>query len=148
MPNNWQAIFGGGSAWAFDEERGRYYLHNFAREQPDLDWWNPDVHAEFDRILRFWLDRGVAGFRIDVAHGLIKDRELRDDLPATEDDDPHTRAMGIRRVFSMNRPETHEILRDWRRLADGYDPPRVLVGEAYVLDTAAWARTTGLARMS
>ncbi len=143
VPNNWQAIFGGGSAWALDDERGRYYLHNFARQQPDLDWWNPEVRAEFDRILHFWLDRGVAGFRIDVAHGLIKDRELRDDVPATEDDDPHTRALGVRRVFSMNRPETHEILRDWRRLADGYDPPRVLVGEAYVLDTAAWATYYG-----
>ena len=80
VPNNWQAIFGGGSAWELDETRGRYYLHNFAKEQPDLDWWNPEVRAEFERILRFWLERGVAGFRIDVAHGLVKDRELRDDV--------------------------------------------------------------------
>jgi len=143
IPNNWRAIFGGGSAWALDPERGRYYLHNFAPEQPDLDWWNPEVHAEFERILRFWLDRGVAGFRIDVAQALIKDRELRDDPPATDEDDPDTRAHGLRQVYSMNRPETHEILRDWRRLADEYDPPRVLVGETYVLDVAAWARYYG-----
>jgi alpha-glucosidase len=143
IPNNWQAVFGGGSAWTLDPERGRYYLHNFAREQPDLDWWNPEVRAEFERILRFWFDRGVAGVRIDVAQALIKDRELRDDVPATEEDDPHTRRHGMRRVYSMNRPETHEILRSWRRLADAYRPPRILVGEAYVLDVEAWARYYG-----
>ncbi len=134
IPNNWRALFGGGSAWTLDPERGRYYLHNFAREQPDLDWWNPDVRAEFERILRFWFDRGVAGFRIDVANALIKDRELRDE-PETSN--------GLGRVYSMNRPETHEIVRDWRRLADSYGPPRVLVGEAYVLDIPAWARFYG-----
>jgi alpha-glucosidase len=143
VPNNWRALFGGGSAWTLDPERARYYLHNFAREQPDLDWWNPEVPEEFERILRFWFDRGVAGFRIDVAHALIKDRELRDDVPATEEDDPHTRALGIRRIHSMNRPETHEILRAWRRIADSYEPPRVLVGEVYVLDVATWARYYG-----
>src|ERR671925_1873520 len=130
VPNNWRAAFGGGSAWTLDPERGRYYLHNFAREQPDLDWWNPEVRAEFERILHFWLARGVAGFRIDVAHGLIKDRELRDDPPGAK-------------VYSMNRPETHEIFRAWRRLADSYEPPRVLVGEVYVLDVPAWARYYG-----
>ncbi len=131
VPNNWRAIFGGGSAWELDGERGRFYLHNFAREQPDLDWWNPDVREEFERILRVWFDRGIAGFRIDVAHALIKDKELRDE-PSPED-----------RVFSMNRPETHQILREWRTLADSYDPPRVLVGEAYVLDVERWARYHG-----
>jgi alpha-glucosidase len=134
IPNNWRALFGGGSAWALDPERGRYYLHNFAREQPDLDWWNPDVRTEFERILRFWFDRGVAGVRIDVAHALIKDRELRDE--------PETGSR-LSPVFSMNRPETHEILQSWRALADAYEPPRVLVGEAYVLDIPAWARYYG-----
>jgi len=143
VPNNWRALFGGGSAWTLDPESGRYYLHNFAREQPDLDWWSPEVREEFERILRFWFDRGVAGFRIDVAHALIKDRELRDDVPATEEDDPHTRELGIRRVHSMNRPETHEIFRTWRRIAESYEPPRVLVGEVYVLDVPAWARYYG-----
>ena len=130
VPNNWQAIFGGGSAWEFDEARGRYYLHNFAKQQPDLDWWNPEVRAEFERILRFWFDRGIAGFRIDVAHRLVKDRELRDDV-------------GSERVHSMNRPETHEVYREWRRLADAYDPPRVLLGEVYVLDIPAWSAYYG-----
>jgi alpha-glucosidase len=126
VPNNWQAIFGGGSAWALDPTRGRYYLHNFAKEQPDLDWWNPEVRAEFEHILRFWLDRGIAGFRIDVAHGLVKDRKLRDEV-------------GSDRIHSMNRPETHEVYRSWRRLADAYEPPRVLLGEVYVLDIPTWA---------
>jgi alpha-glucosidase len=130
IPNNWESIFGGGPAWAFDEERGRYYLHNFAAEQPDLDWWNPDVHEEFERILRFWFDRGVDGFRIDVAHALIKDEALRDD--------PWLPGLGLKRFYSMNRPETHEILRRWRSLVERYVPPRVLVGEAYVLDVDEW----------
>ncbi len=130
VPNNWRPIFGGGSAWELDNERGRYYLHNFAKEQPDLDWWNPEVRAEFERILRFWFDRGIAGFRIDVAHGLVKDRELRDDV-------------GDRRDHSMNRPETHEIYRNWHRLADSFEPPRVLLGEVYVLDIPAWATYYG-----
>ena len=84
------------------------------------------MRAEFERILAFWLRRGIAGFRIDVAHGLFKDRELRDE-PEAE------------RVYSMNRPETHEVYRDWRRLADSFEPPRVLLGEVYVLDIPAWA---------
>jgi alpha-glucosidase len=143
IPNNWRAHFGGGSAWELDAGRGRYYLHTFAREQPDLDWRSRDVRREFERILRFWFDRGVAGVRIDVAHGLIKDLDLRDDPPATVDDHPRIRASGFRRVHSMNRPETHEILRDWRRLADTYEPRRVLVGEAYVLELDAWAAYYG-----
>ena len=135
IPNNWRSIFGDGPAWSLDPERGRYYLHNFAAEQPDLDWWNPDLRKEFDRILRFWLDRGVAGFRIDVAHALIHDRDLRDD--------PIIPGLGLRRVYSMHRPETHEILQTWRSLADGYDPPRVLLGEAYSLEVDDWVRYYG-----
>ncbi len=134
VPNNWRAAFGGGSAWTLDEQTGRYYLHNFGAGQPDLNWWSSDVRAEFERILRFWFDRGIAGFRIDVAHGLIHDRELRDDPPATADDQPSVQRIGLKRVYSMNRPEVHEVLRSWRRLAEGYEPPRILLGEAYVLD--------------
>src|SRR5918911_523045 len=104
--------------------------HPWFRERPELYWWSPEVRAEFERILRFWFDRGVAGFRIDVAHGLVKDRELRDDPSGA-------------RVYSMNRPETHEIFRAWRRIADSYEPPRVLVGEVYVLDVPVWASYYG-----
>ena len=135
VPNNWESIFGGGSAWTRDDERDRYYLHNFAPEQPDVDWWNPDVRTEFERILRFWFDRGVAGFRIDVAHALIKDAELRDD--------PVIPGLGMRRRYSMYRPETHEILREWHALAKEYAPPRLLLGEAYSLEFEEWASYYG-----
>ena len=143
IPNNWRASFGGGSAWTLDPERGRYYLHNFAPEQPDLDWWNPEVRREFETILRFWFDRGVAGFRIDVANALVKDRELRDNPPATELDDPWSRRRGFMPLYNANRPEVHEIYREWRALADAYNPPRVLVGEAWVWDFAHWAAFFG-----
>src|SRR5919201_2036949 len=137
IPNNWRAGFGGGSAWTWDDERRAYYLHQFAEQQPDLDWWNPAVRAEFERILRFWFDRGVAGFRIDVAHALIHDRDLRDDII-----DPKHR-FGVRRVHSQNQPETPEILPSLLALADGYEPPRIFIGEAYVLELPRWATYYG-----
>ena len=139
-PNNWRSSFGG-PAWTWDERIGRYYLHNFLAEQPDLNWWNPAVVEAFDDILRFWLDRGVAGFRIDVAHALIKDRELRDDSPALETDDPMVRRHGLRSDFSMNRPETHQVLRRWRRLSE--PAQGVLLGETWVMDLEALARFYG-----
>ena len=86
----------------------------------------------FDEIFRFWSDRGVAGFRIDVCNVIIKDAELRDNPPATEDDDFETQMFGQRSVYNANRPEVHEVIRRWRRLADGYDEPRLLIGETPV----------------
>jgi alpha-glucosidase len=115
IPNDWRSVFTGDSAWEYDARRKRYYLHQFAPQQPDLDWWNDDVRAEFERILRFWFERGVAGFRIDVAHGLIKDSELRD---------------GVR--FMRDRPETQEIFRQWQAIAREYEPKPTLMGETYV----------------
>jgi alpha-glucosidase len=129
-PNNWKSIFGG-SAWTLDEASGQFYLHNFLDEQPDLNWWNEDVRAEFDDILRFWFDRGVAGFRIDVSHAIIKDRELRDDLPVGPDDHWRLQEFGVKKVHSMNRPEVHDVLRRWREVAN---PDHILVGETYVLE--------------
>jgi alpha-glucosidase len=121
-PNNWRSTFGGGSAWTLDERTGQYYLHNFLPEQPDLNWWNEDVRAAFDDILRFWLDRGVAGFRIDVAHGIVKDRELRDNPdPAIS-------------TYNANRDDVHEVFRRWRRIVDEYEPARVLLGETWVME--------------
>src|SRR5436190_10740725 len=105
-PNNWLSPFGG-PAWTFDEGTGQWYLHNFLPEQPDLNWWNKEVRSEFEDILRFWLDRGVAGFRVDAAHTLGKDRELRDNPPTTEADHPRIRRLGQRPVYNMNRPEVH-----------------------------------------
>jgi alpha-glucosidase len=139
-PNNWRSVFGG-PAWTRDEDSGLWYLHNFAPGQPDLDWWNEDVRAEFDDILRFWLDRGIAGFRIDVAHGIVKDRELRDNPAATDDDIEEYRWMGQRPTFSMNRPEVHDVLRRWRSVSDAYDG--VLIGETWVHDVETLARFYG-----
>ncbi len=141
-PNNWRSAFGG-PAWTLDTRTGQYYLHNFLPEQPDLNWWNEEVRTAFDEILRFWFDRGIAGFRIDVAHGIVKDRELRDNPPAAEADDEHTRRVGQRPVYSMNRPEVHDVLRRWRQLAERYDPPRVLVGETWVSELDRWAAFYG-----
>jgi alpha-glucosidase len=132
-PNNWQSNFGG-PAWSLHEPTGQYYLHNFLPEQPDLNWWNEDVRGAFDDVLRFWYERGVAGFRIDVCHAIIKDAELRDDPAATPDDHPLIQEKGWKQVFSMNRPEVHDVLRRWRAISSGQEPERILVGETYVLD--------------
>jgi alpha-glucosidase len=118
VPNNWTSIFTGGSAWRLDESRHRYYLHQFTPQQPDLDWWNPDVREEFERILRFWFDRGIGGFRIDVAHSLIKDAELRDQDP-------------VERERTSNQPAVHEIYRRWRAICDEYAREPILMGETY-----------------
>jgi alpha-glucosidase len=130
-PNNWVSSFGG-PAWTLDPATGQYYLHNHLAAQPDLNWWNEDVRTAFDDVLRFWFDRGVSGFRIDVCNIIVKDRLLRDNPPATEDDDFDAQLFGQRPVYNGNRPEVHEVLRRWRRLADSYDPPRALIGETPV----------------
>jgi alpha-glucosidase len=138
-PNNWLDATGA-SAWTLDESSGQYYLHNFLANQPDLNWWNDEVHAEFEEILRFWFDRGIAGFRIDVAHSLYHDRQLGDDPPAPVG--PGAR-FGLAPEHSMNRPETHQIYRAWRKVADGYQPTRALLGETWVLDVERMARFYG-----
>ena len=142
-PNNWRSVFDLGPSWTLDAERGRYYLHTFARGQPDLNWRNPEVHTEFDRILRFWLDRGIAGFRLDVVNVLYKDPELRDDPPARPEDHPLLRELGMRRVNSMNQPEIHDLLQEWRALCEEYEPERILVGEIYAFDVPHWASYYG-----
>jgi len=140
--NNWTSAFGG-PAWTFDEEVGKYYLHNFAPEQPDLNWWNQEVRDEFDRILRFWFDRGIAGFRIDVANGLIKDEQLRDNPPIEPGDPPRLRRFGQRPIYNRGRPEVHDVFTRWRQIAEEYDPPRLLIGETWVQEPAEWASFYG-----
>jgi alpha-glucosidase len=141
-PNNWLSAFGG-PAWTLDPASGQCYLHNFLPQQPDLNWWNHEVRDAFDKILRFWFDRGIAGFRIDVAHMIVKDAELRDNPPATEADHPIVRAHGQRSVYNANRPELHQVLRRWREIADGCQPGRVLLGETWVLDLPTLASFYG-----
>ena len=106
-PNGWTSAFGG-PAWTLDEATGDYYLHFFAPEQPDLDWHNEDVQAEFEHILRFWLDRGVDGFRIDVAHALFKAQDLREMV------EPVPRPDFGDWLSALMQPELHPLYRRWR----------------------------------
>jgi alpha-glucosidase len=125
-PNDWESLFGG-SAWAPAGD-GQWYLHLFAAEQPDLNWENEEVRADFGDTLRFWADRGVDGFRIDVAHGLRKDiSELH--LPWGEIADL-MREDGSHPLW--DRDDVHQIYADWRRIFNSYDPPRYAVAEADV----------------
>lgn len=141
-PNNWVSMFGG-PAWTFDEQTGQCYLHNFTPGQPDLNWWCEDVRVEFDDILRFWLDRGADGFRLDVCQAIVKDRELRDNPPADETDRKNVRLRGQKPYYCMNRPEVHDVLRRWRRLCEGYDHKPILLGETNTHDLGALARYYG-----
>ncbi len=125
-PNNWRSHFGG-PAWTRVED-GTWYLHLFDPGQPDLDWTNPEVHAEFESILRFWFDRGVDGFRIDVAHGLVKDPDLPD-LADTSDFSGLTYLPGAH-PFADREPVL-AIYESWRRLADSYPGQRMFVAEAW-----------------
>jgi alpha-glucosidase len=120
-PNDWVSDFPAvGGAWTLDETTGQYYLHSFMREQPDLDWDNPEVRAAMHDTLRFWLDRGVDGFRIDVTHKLGKDPELRNDG-------------GDGRPHSQDWPTTHDRIREIRQVIDEYRD-RMIVGEVYLFD--------------
>ncbi len=139
-PNNW-LDFTGRPAWQWHES-GQYYLHNFLPGQPDLNWWEPAVHREFREILEFWFERGVAGFRIDVANGLYKDAELRDNPPAVGTG-PLAGGYGLQAVYNLNRPETHGVYRDWRKIAEGYSPARLLLGETWVPDAEQLAAYYG-----
>jgi alpha-glucosidase len=129
-PNNWLSNFGG-SAWEWDEATGQFYYHAFLREQPDLNWRNPDVQTAMLDVLRFWLDRGVDGFRVDVIWGLVKDEQLRDNPPNPDYNPslpPHYEQLA---TYSADRPEVHEIIRRMRALLDSY-PDRMMVGEIYL----------------
>ena len=140
-PNNWLDA-SGESAWTLEPGTGQYFLHNFLPSQPDLNWWNPAVHDAFEEILRFWFDRGVAGFRIDVAHGLYKDAELRDNPPMLPGQ-LIGGAAGQEQRYSANRPETHGVFRKWRKLSEQYQPPKLLLGETCVPDAERLAHYYG-----
>ncbi|MEU3554419.1 glycoside hydrolase family 13 protein [Streptomyces fragilis] len=131
-PSDWHSVFGG-SAWERVPD-GQWYLHLFAPEQPDLNWDNEEVRADFRTTLRFWSDRGVDGFRVDVAHALAKDltEPLRDlgDLAAGGDEALEGMAPGEHPLY--DRDEVHEVYRDWRKILDSYSPPRMAVAEAWV----------------
>jgi alpha-glucosidase len=135
-PNNWKAAFGG-PAWSRDEETGRWYLHTFYSEQPDLDWRNPEVVAAMQGVVRFWLDRGVDGFRVDALNVVVKDEQLRDDPPASGAFPLPLvgEAAELDHVYSGNRPEVVGVLKALREAAG----ESLLVGEVY-LPTAQYPR--------
>ena len=149
-PNNWESVFGG-PAWTRttnpDGTPGQWYLHLFDVTQPDFDWANPEVQEEFRGILRFWLDRGVGGFRVDVAHGLVKTDGLPDHVPAvTGPDGTPADSMGGDEddVPYWGQDGVHEIYRDWHRVLAEYDGDRALCAEAWlptVERTAEWVRS-------
>ena len=129
-PNNWLSDFGG-SAWELDPATGQYYYHAFLARQPDLNWRNDEVRAAIHDVMRFWLARGVDGFRVDVIWHLIKDAEFRDnpENPAfVADRPPHERLMPL---YTADRPEVHDVIAGLRRVVDAFDD-RVLIGEIYL----------------
>ncbi|MGW0468179.1 glycoside hydrolase family 13 protein [Streptomyces sp. NPDC003027] len=123
-PNDWESVFGG-PAWTRVAD-GSWYLHLFAPEQPDLNWENAEVRAEFDSVFRFWLDLGVDGFRIDVAHGMVKAEGLPDIGHGRQ-----ARLIGTQRLPFFDQDGVHEIHRGWRRLLESYGPDRIGVAEAW-----------------
>ena len=124
-PTDWESLFGG-SAWERVAD-GQWYLHYFAVEQPDLNWAHREVRDDFVRTLRFWSDRGVDGFRIDVAHMLTKD--LTEPLPSQAELDALPRDG---QHPTVDRDDVHEVYAEWRAVFDSYDPPRTAVAEAWV----------------
>ncbi|MBZ2195267.1 glycoside hydrolase family 13 protein [Occultella gossypii] len=143
-PNNWRSVFGG-PAWTrvtdADGTPGQWYLHLFDVHQPDLNWENEEVRAEFEAILRFWLDRGVDGFRVDVAHGLVKDQGFEDWAGHAEmiaGDDAGEEGVGPAPMW--DQPGVHEIYRRWHEVLASYDGDRALVAEAWADTDEAMAR--------
>ncbi len=130
-PNNWLATFGGG-AWEWDEETEQYYYHAYLKEQPDLNWRNPEVRGAMYDVLRFWLDRGADGFRVDALRQLVKDERFRDNPPNPDHRPGDSPYDALLPVYSTDRPEVHGIVREMRGVLDEYGEDRLLIGELYL----------------
>ena len=143
-PNNWISMFAG-SAWAWDEATEEFYLHTFLKEQPDLNWRNPETRAAMFDIARFWLDRGVDGFRIDVAPMVMKDPELRDNPPNPSSAEAHRLGAWAQQLHVNDHahPDMHELYREFRRILDSYPGDRVSIGELHHPDYDTWAKYYG-----
>ena len=129
-PNNWLSVFGG-SGWEWDEQTQQYYYHAFLKEQPDLNWRNPEVQKAMFDVMRFWLDKGVDGFRVDVMWHMIKDAQFRDN-PVNPTYQPHMATYEqLLPVYSTDQPEVHQIVQDMRRLLNNYHE-RMMIGEIYL----------------
>jgi alpha-glucosidase len=134
-PNNWISDFGG-SAWEWDEATGQYYYHAFLKEQPDLNWRNPEVRAAMMQVLRFWFERGIDGFRIDVLWHMIKHQDFPDNPKNEEWREGWPEFATVHQLYSTDQPEVHDIAAEMRTIADRYgakeDQGRVLIGEIYL----------------
>lgn len=147
LPNNWLSLFGG-KAWEYDDKTGQYYLHIFLKEQPDLNWRNPEVKAAMLGVLRFWLERGVDGFRLDVAHFIMKDPDLRDNPPNPDirkAEHPAGEYPSQLHIHDIAHPDVHGVFREIRQLLDSYsqERPRYSVGEIHLFDWQKWAKYYG-----
>lgn len=145
-PNNWCASFGG-KAWEWDEATSQYYLHSFLPQQPDVNWRSPELKAAMWDVVRYWLDMGVDGFRLDVVNWFLKDAELRDNPTKWLGARPYDRQ---RHLYDRDRPETVEVMKELRQVVDAY-PARMTVGEVYreppgspALAASYYARGEGL----
>ncbi len=129
VPNNWLSHFGG-PAWTFDEKTGQYYMHQFVKQQPELNFRNPEVLAEILNVMRFWLDKGVDGFRVDVISKMMKDPLFRDEPldPAWNGVRPF---LSLQHIYTSNLEDVHPIIQEMRRVLDAYDD-RMMVGEIYL----------------
>jgi alpha-glucosidase len=130
VPNNWISNFGG-PAWEWDEATSQYYYHAFLKEQPDLNWRNPEVRAAMHDVLRFWLDRGVDGFRVDVIWHLMKDPEFRDNPSNPGYQLGRPEIDRLLQVHSTDQPDVHDVIAGMRRVLEEYES-RVLIGEIYL----------------
>lgn len=147
-PNNWLSVFGG-SAWEWDEATGQYYLHSFLKEQPDLNWRNSEVKEAMFDVVRFWLERGVDGFRIDVAHYIMKDPQLRDNPPSEALGTALHKSLGPYdaqiHLYDKGHSDVHKVYRQFRKLLDEYSigQPRTSMGEIHIFDWPVWASYYG-----
>lgn len=135
-PNNWLSCFGG-PAWTFDAQTGQYYLHSFVRQQPDLNYRNPEVVDAMLAVMRFWLDKGIDGFRVDVIEFMLKHPDFPDEPenPHWDGVEPYQR---LEHIYSRNQREVHAVIRQMRKLVDAYGD-KVLIGEVFVFEESIMA---------
>ncbi|XP_035778650.1 maltase 2-like [Anopheles albimanus] len=136
-PNNWQSVFYG-SAWEWSDLRGEYYLHQFAKGQPDLNYRNPAVIAEFDEVLRYWMERGAAGFRVDAINHMFEHPEFIDE-PINNPEDPNSYGY-THHIYTKDLPETYDVIGHWRSVLDDF--ARQKGGDAIIMMTEAYANLT------
>jgi alpha-glucosidase len=146
LPNNWGSYFGG-PAWTFDKKTGQYYLHQFAKEQPELNWRNPEVRRAMMDVLRFWLDRGVDGIRMDVIELLIKDAQLRDNPlnpdVAMQHLSPNDISGWQLHIYNQDQEDVHKVIREIRQVFEKYDD-RCSIGETWWSKLPRWVKYYGI----